>query len=448
MDQRDRTILRLAVPALLTLAIEPVYVLVDTAIVGHLGTAPLGGLALAAAVLSVAFLVLTFRAYGTTARVAYLEGAGDARGAAGVAAQGLWLALGLGVVAAAVVAAGARALPALLGGEGEVLDAATTYLRISAIGAPMVLVALVGNGYLRGVQDTRTPLVVVLVANVLNVVVEVVLVYGLDLGVAGSAAGTVLAQSVAAGWFLVVLARRIVATGAGLCPQAAELAVLVRTGRHLFVRTASLLGALTLSTSVAARLDAASLGGHQIALQLFSFLALVVDGLAIAAQALTGSLLGAGRVDEARATARRMVRLGLYAGAVLAGAVVLGAPWVPRLFTSDPAVVDRARVALVLLGVAQVPGAGVFVLDGVLIGAADTRYQQWSNVAALAVFAPVAGAVLRWPGLGLGGLWAGLVTWIVARMVANTTRFRGAAWLRATGTSGPHVPLVPNQNPG
>src|SRR5438105_7336332 len=213
-DSRDRTILRLAVPALVTLAIEPLYVLVDTAIVGHLGTAPLGGLALASTVLTTTFFVVTFLEYGVTARVAFLVGARDRRSAAGVVTQGLWLSAVFGAVLALVVGLGARVLAHALGGSGAVLHAATTYLRISAVGAPLLLVALVGNGYLRGVQDTRTPLVVVAVANVVNVVAEVVFVYGLHLGVAGSAWGTVIAEAVAAAWFAAVMVRHVRSSGA------------------------------------------------------------------------------------------------------------------------------------------------------------------------------------------------------------------------------------------
>jgi len=432
VQPRDRTILRLAVPALGTLAVEPLYVLVDTAIVGHLGTAPLGGLALAAGVLTVAFLVCNFLAYGTTARVAFLIGAGDRRAADHVATQGLWLSATLGLLAAALVAALASPAARALGGEGAVLDSAVTYLRISAVGTPFVLVALVGNGYLRGVQDTRTPLVIAVAANVLNLVIELALVYGLDLGVAGSAWGTVIAQTLAAGAFLGILGSRIRASGASLRVDRVELARLVRVGRHLFVRTAALLAALTLATSVAARVDDPTLAGHQIALQIETFLALVVDGLAIAGQALTGAALGAGDPHEARVTGNRLVQLGLRAGVALAAVVIATAWLTPHVFSPDPAVVSRATAALVLVGMLQVPAAVVFVLDGVLLGASDSRFQQWSNVVALVTFLPFAGLVLAWPELGITGIWIGLTIWMLTRLVANATRFAGPRWQRTS----------------
>src|SRR3954470_15758231 len=267
----DRRILALAIPALGALAVEPLYVLADTAIVGRIGTVPLGGLALASTVLTTLLWACNFLSYGTTARVAFLTGRGDRKGAAGVAAQGLWLCGLIGIPLAVFVAIFGRSLAAGLGGHGEVLIAATTYLRISALGMPAVLVALVGQGHLRGLSDTRTPFAVVLVSNLVNIVLEIVLVYGLDLGIAGSAWGTVVAQWLAAVWFAVVTGRLVVATGAGLSPRWAEMRRLMVIGRHLFFRTGALLATLALATAVAARINPSTLGGHQIALQIETF---------------------------------------------------------------------------------------------------------------------------------------------------------------------------------
>ena len=428
LDQRDRRILALAVPALGTLAVEPLYVLVDTAIVGRLGTVPLGGLALAAAVLTTLLSMCNFLAYGTTARVAFLTGRGDHRAGATVAAQGLWLCLLVGVPMAVLVGGGSRALAWLLGGRGAILDAASTYMAISAVAIPAVLVALVGNGYLRGVADTRTPLVVTVVANVLNLVLEIVLVYGFDLGVAGSAWGTVVAQLVAAAWFLVLVGRRVVALEAGLAPVRAELGRLLVAGRHLLVRTAALLTTLALSTATAARVGAATLAGHQIALQVHSFLALVLDSLAIPGQILVGTLLGAGHAAEALTSARRLLRLGTAAGVVLGVGVMATSPLLPHAFTEDPAVVERASTALLVAGVIQVPAAVAFVLDGVLIGSSDFRFLQWTMLAGLAVYLPFAVAVLRWHHLGLAAIWCGLLAWMVSRAWATGARYRSRSW--------------------
>lgn len=424
LDERDRRIVALALPALGTLAVEPLYVLVDTGIVGHLGTAPLGGLALAAAVLGALTSVCNFLAFGTTSRVAYLLGRRDRAGAAGAGVQALWAALLVGVPLAGLVALLARPLATALGGHGEVLDAATTYLRISAIGVPAILVALAGNGWFRGCADTRTPLRIVLAANLLNVGLEVWLVYGAHLGIAGSAWGTVVAQLLAAAWFLGLVGGGVRVDGVTMRPRWREIGRLLVVARQILVRTAALLAVLTLATAVAARVDPPTLAGHQIAAQMFLFLALVVDSLAVPAQTYVGMHLGAGEEREAEAVTRAALRLSLLAGAALGVALLVLAVPLPYVFTSDAPVAARAAAALALLALMQVPGSVAFALDGVLMGRSDFAFQQWSMLAGLVVFLPFAVAVLVWPSLGIGGIWAGLLAWMSGRGLANAARAR------------------------
>jgi putative MATE family efflux protein len=433
LSERDRAIVRLAVPAFGTLAVEPLYVLVDTAIVGRLGTVPLGGLALASTVLASLLWVFNFLSYGTTARVAFLTGAGEHRSAAAVAAQGLWLCVLIGVPLAIGVALGRGPLVALLGGEGDIAAAARTYLLISTIGMPAVLVMLVGHGYLRGVADTRTPLVVAVVSNVLNVVLEIVLVYGFDYGVAGSAWGTVVAQAVAAAWFLVLLRRRFHEVRTPLGLVGSEVRRLLVAGRHLFVRTAALLLTMALATAVAARVGATTLAGHQIVIQVHLFVALALDALAVPGQVLVGTRLGAGNPAEARALSRRLLQWGTAAGVLVAAVLLVLAPVLPRLFTQDADVVERATLALAVAAVLQLPAAVAFVLDGVLIGASDFRFLQWSMLAGLVVYLPFAAAVLVAQSLGIVGVWVGLLAWMVGRAAANVARYRREAWLVPRG---------------
>ena len=428
LSERDRRIAALAVPALATVAVEPLYTLVDTGIVGRLGTAPLGGLALAAVVLNASFWVFNFLSFGTTSRVAFLTGAGDDRAAAEVASQGLWLCACIGIPVGLLLFGAAHTVGALLGGHAGILRAATTYLRISAAGMPFILVSLVGNGYLRGLSDTRTPLRVVLVANIVNVVLELLLVYVAHLGIAGSAWGTVVAQVLAAAWFALLIARRVAATGAGLRPLPGEMRRLVVVGRHLFVRTGALLTTLTLATSVAARVGPSTLGAHQIALQVWLFLTLAFDALAIPAQALTGTMLGAGEVAEARAYSARLLRLGIFFGFLVAGVLAASSPVLPDAFTADPRVASRATAALVVVGILQVPGAVLWVLDGVLMGASDFRFLQVGTISALLAFVPVGAAVLVWRRLGIVGIWLGLSLWLLVRLTINHARYAGARW--------------------
>src|SRR4051794_38650088 len=429
LDPVDRRILALAIPALGTLAVEPLYVLADTAIVGHLGTVSLGALALAGTVLNTVLWACNFLQWGTTARVAFLTGREDREGAAASAAQALWLGVGLGAVLALAVAVLARPLAAALGGKGEILEQAVTYLRISTLGMPAVLVAVVGQGHLRGLSDTKTPFVVVLVANVVNVVLELLFVYSFHWGIAGSAWGTVIAQLLAAAWFLGIIGRLVSGAGARLRPIVSEMRLLLGVGGHLVIRTGALLAALAIATGVAARVGPTTLAAHQIAYEMFIFLALVMDALALSVQAIIGTQLGAVDVGGARETSQRALRLGFMAAVALCVVVVVTAPLLPHIFTSDPDVIEKASVALVFLGVMQLPGAATFVLDGVLMGGSDFAYVKWVTLASLLVFAPFAAAVLVWHSLGIAGIWSGLLAWMISRAVLNWVRFRGPRWI-------------------
>ena len=418
----------MAVPALGALAAEPLYILVDTAVVGHLGTPQLGGLAVAGTILTTAFFLFNFLAYGTTAAVARLVGAKDERTAAHQAVQGVWLALGIGVALLGLGVSLAPAAVGLFGSSAAVQQNAEVYLRVSALGAPAVLLALVGVGYLRGLQDTKRTLVVALGSNVLNLVLELALIYGLGMGIAASAAATVVAQYAAAVAYVAIVLRNVRAAGVGLRPDGRRLRGLVVVGRDLFVRTGSLLAALAVATGVASRLGAVDLGAHQIAFQLWSFLALVLDAIAIAGQAMIGRFLGAGAADDARSAGRRMVQWGIAAGVVFGVAVLaLRAVLVP-LFTDDPAVTALARDVLLVVALLQPLNAVVFVLDGVLIGAGDLRYlAKAMAVSGLVVFLPAALAVL-WFGGSLLWLWGALALLMTARLVGNGLRFAGTGW--------------------
>jgi MATE family, multidrug efflux pump len=413
----DAEIVRLALPALGALAAEPLYLLVDTAIVGHLGTPQLAALALAATVLSNLVALCIFLTYGTTARVARLHGAGEDGAAAALGPQALWLALGAGIAVAVAVAALASPLVHALGGDGEVARLAARYLRISALGLPMALIALSGQGWLRGMGDLRTPLVIVVAANAANVVLELLFVYGLGWGLDGSAWGTVLAQLGMGAAFAIVLLR------APALPDAARIRSLISIGAQLVVRTAALLGCFILATAVCAHIGTGSLAAHQIGFQLFGFLALALDAIAIAGQVIVGRALGAGDADTAYAAARRMLELSLGAG-VLIGLVLLALiDVVPRAFTSDPAVIDRAHAMWPLFCLLWPVAAVVFALDGILIGAGDARYLAVAMLVAFAAFAPLvvmAGSI--------AAVWAALNVLMLVRLATLGGRFARRRW--------------------
>jgi putative MATE family efflux protein len=423
----DREILRLAIPALGALAAEPLYILTDTAVVGHLGTPQLGGLAVAGTLLTIAFSLFNFLSYGTTAAVARATGAGRSEVGAQNAVQSLWLALGIGVALALAGLLGAPLLVGLMGPSASVRPSALLYLRIASLGMVPVMLGLVGVGYLRGLQDTVTPLRIALLANLANLVLEVVAIYGLGMGLAASAWATVFAQVGAAVVFCRHIARHARAAEVGWRPDPATLRALVVIGRDLFLRTGSLLAALAVATAVASRLGTVPLAAHQVAFQLWSFLALSLDAVAIAAQAMVGRLLGGGDADGARSASRRMVEWGLLAGLVLGGLVALLRPVLAPLFSDDPAVVHLTRQVLWVVAVLQPLNAVVFVIDGVLIGAGDLRFLAGAMMVAFALFLPAAvlagavGGTLLW-------LWGAVTFLMVARLAGMAWRFAGDAW--------------------
>ena len=422
----DREIVRLAVPALGALAAEPLYLLVDTAIVGHLGTPELASLAVAGTVLTTVVALCIFLTYGTTAQVARLHGAGQQRQAAELAPQALWLAIAVGALLVALLLAFAGPAVRLFGADDDVAEMAARYLRIGAFGVPMALLALAGQGWLRGVGDLRTPLIILVAANVANVILEVVLVYGFDLGLDGSAAGTVVAQVGMGAAFVVLLARASTRAGVSLAPSAALIGRLLRMGGALVLRTGALLAAFALATAVAARDGEASLAAHQIAMQLFFFLALTLDAIAIAGQVLVGRMLGAGDTQRAFDAARRMLTLSVGFGCLLALALLATTNLVPGLFTGDDAVVGRAQDIWPLFALMQPAAAAVFAFDGILIGAGDARYLAGSMLVALAAFAPVLLAL----GLeqGITGVWIALLVLMAVRLITTGLRFRSRRW--------------------
>jgi putative MATE family efflux protein len=424
----DREILRLAVPALGALAAEPLYILVDTAIVGHLGTNPLAGLAVAGTVLTATFAIFNFLAYSTTGAAARQLGSGNPRAAAEVGVDGLWLATGLGVMLTVLGLAFAPVIVDAMGASDRVHPFAETYLLISILGAPALLVTLAGAGYLRGLQDTRTTLVIAVASNAANVVIEVVFVYGLDLGIAGSAWGTVIAQYAAALAYIAVTARTVRLEHASVRPQAAGIRAAASVGGRLVIRTGSLLAAFLAATAIASRIGDDDVAAHQIAFQVFLSLGLSLDALAIAGQAMTGRFLGADDAGGARNAARRMIEWGVVVGVVFGVMLLILRPVIVPLFTPDADVQDLALQVLVIVAAMQPLNAVVFVLDGILIGAGDVTYLAWAMlVATLAVFAPAAAAVLVLDG-GLLWLWGALVLWMGARFVAMTARFVGSRW--------------------
>ncbi|MFJ6492157.1 MATE family efflux transporter [Streptomyces californicus] len=426
--RHDREIIALAVPAFGALVAEPLFVMVDSAVVGHLGTPQLAGLGIAAALLMTAVSIFVFLAYATTAAVARRVGAGDLPAAIRQGMDGIWLALLLG---AAVVAAALPAAPWLVdvfGASDTAAPYAITYLRISVLGIPAMLVVLAATGVLRGLQDTRTPLYVAIGGFTANAILNVSLVYGAGLGIAGSAWGTVIAQAAMAAAYLFVVIRGARKHGASLRPDAAGIRASARAGVPLLIRTLSLRAVLMIATAVAARLGDVDIAAHQIILSLWSLTAFALDAIAIAGQAIIGRYLGAGDEEGAREACRRMVEWGIGCGIVLGALIVLARPLFIPLFTSDPSVKDALLPALLVVAVSQPIAGVVFVLDGVLMGAGDGRYLAWAMLVTLAVFAPVA-LVVPPLGGGLTALWWAMTLMMAVRLITLWVRTRSGRWI-------------------
>ncbi len=420
----DREILRLAVPALGALAAEPLYILVDTAIVGHLGRPQLAALGVAGAILTGLYGLFNFLAYATTAHVARYDAAGQRRLADSVAAQSLWLSLGTGMTLLALVLLFANPAVSAMGADGRAADYAVTYLRIAALGLPFALVALAGQGYLRGISNLRTPLVIVVWGNVANLVLEVLFVYGFGWGIRGSAWGTAIAQAGMGAAFIAELLR----------PAAGEWRLdwermrrLLVIGRHIFVRTSALIVSFVIGGAVITRFGDASIGAHQIAFQLWAFLALVLDSVAIAGQVMVGRALGAGDADGAFDAAARMIALSVLVGVAVAVLLFAIEPLLPLVFTDDEAVLERVHAIWPLFALMQPFNGAVFALDGILIGAGDSRFLMWAMLGAGAVYCALALLVLAldW---GAVGVWGALFVLIAVRLATLSVRFARRRW--------------------
>jgi putative MATE family efflux protein len=421
---QPRQVFGLAVPALGVLAAEPLYLLVDTAMVGHLGAVPLGGLGVAAIVLAQVSTQLTFLSYGTTARAARLHGAGRRADAVAEGVQATWLALAVGVILVLVGQVLAGPVARVLAGPGEVADAAVSWLRIALFGVPFVLVTMAGNGWMRGVQDTRRPLRYVLLGNGISAALCPVLVYGAGWGLEGSAVANVVAQVISASLFI----RALVVERVPLGPVPARMRAQLSLGRDLVLRSLAFQACFVSATTVAAHTSTAAVGAHQVVLQLWTFLALVLDSLAIAAQSLVGAALGGRDERRARGLAWQVTGYGLIFGCALGVLFAALAGILPRVFTSDTSVLAEIPHAWWFF-VAMQPVAGVvFALDGVLLGAGDAAYLRNATLLSAAVgFLPLVWVsfALDW---GLTGIWVGLTAFMLVRLATVLLRARSGRW--------------------
>ena len=420
----DRRILRLAVPALGTLAIDPLVSLTDTAFVARLGEVPLAALGVDTAVFSFSFFLFNFLAYGTTPLLAGAVGRGDSAGAGRIAWQAVALAIVAGMAVMVLLQVFAEPILGLMGAEGEMIEPALVYLRIRALAAPAVVLVIAANGVFRGLQDTRTPLIVTVAISLLNLVLDPLLIFAAGWGVAGAATATAVAQWLGALWFLALLGRsRRRGDIPWSFPRFDQARPLLRAGRDIGLRTFALVGFFTLATAQAARVGTAAVAAHQVASQLWLLLALAVDALAIAAQAMIGLASGRGDRLEVRRSSIRLLWWGAGAGVVLGALVAITADPLISLFGAGPAVSAELATILPVIALMEPLSALVFVGDGIFLGASRFAFLAVTTVAAAVIAsAVVLGAVAI--GWGLIGVWVGIVALVVARAVGLATGYR------------------------
>ena len=421
-----REILMLALPALGVLAANPLYLLLDTAVVGRLGTAELAALAAGAAIQSTVTTQLTFLSYGTTARSSRFFGAGRRDKAVAEGVQATWVALGVGTLLALIVGLFAQPLAQALANDYETSVRAAQWMRVSVFAVPLTLAIMAGNGWMRGVQNTKLPFYLTLCGLIPGAILLPILVG--RFGLVGSAIANVIGMGITALLFVVVLARENARYGGSWAPRWSVIKRQLVLGRDLILRSLSFQVSLLAAAAIAGRIGVVALAAHQLMLQLWNFLTLVLDSLAIAAQTLTGSALGRGGAQQARAVGLKVLKYSMvFAVALSAVFAVLAVP-IQTLFTSDPDVVDTLRVPwFLLIGMILVGGA-VFALDGVLLGAADAAFlRNLTLFSLLGVALPIilaAGAF----GWGLTGIWVGQLAQVVARLIGVVWRFRSMRW--------------------
>ncbi|BDH78190.1 MATE family efflux transporter [Actinomyces naeslundii] len=462
----NRQVLSLALPALGALIAEPLFVLADSAMVGHLGAVSLAGLSLASSILTTTVGLFVFLAYATTATTARLFGAGRRIEGLRAGVDGMWLALLLGLGAGAFLGLTAPWLTEAMGAHGPVAQAAIAYLRASCPGLPGMFVVLAATGVLRGLLDTRTPFVVATGGAVLNIVVNAILLYGVGMGIAGSGAGTAIAQTAMALALAGPIARTARAAGVGLLPHREGLRASLGSGTPLLIRSLSLRVAILATVWAATALGDVSLAAHQVVNALWTFAAFALDALAVAAQALIGTALGqAQRSDADSATSdtevdiaadtdtqsasatagwsidellRRLLAWGAGTGVLIGVLMAAGAAWLPHVFTSDPGVITAATPTL-LVAASALPLAGVvYLLDGVLMGAGDGRYLAWAGLLTLVPYVPLALLIGGGALPGVVGTISGLVLlWIAFAWVFMAAR-GATTYLRARGTGWRH----------
>ncbi|MDN5799517.1 MATE family efflux transporter [Corynebacterium casei] len=418
-----RKVFGLALPALGVLAAMPLYLLLDTAVVGRLGAEQLAALGAAAAVQSVVTTQLTFLSYGTTARSSRLFGSGKKDEAVAEGVQATYVALIVGFALACVMWLFGGQIALWMTGNPETAELTAAWLHVAALAIPITLVEMAGNGWLRGIQDTKKPLYFTLAGLIPGAIAVPIFVH--FWGLVGSAWANVLGMGIIAVLFLLELKKQH--TGSWrLRPSVIKRQLVL--GRDLIIRSASLQVAFLSAAAVAARFGTSPLAAHQVMLQIWNFLTLVLDSLAIAAQTLIGAALGAKSVDTARSAGQKIIGYSVIFSGGLAAVFALGAAFIPRIFTNDEAVLEAMRIPWWIMIAMIVAGGVLFAIDGVLLGAGDAAFLRTITVGSVIVGFLPGILIAYFLDLGLAGIWCGLAAFIGLRTIAVVFRFYSMRW--------------------
>lgn len=435
VDFSNRRILGLAIPALGALIVEPLLLTIDSIMVGSLGTAPLAGLALASTILTTLVGMFVFLAYATTALAAQAVGRGRPEEGVQAGIDAMWLALLIGLVVMGTLVVGAPWIVTWMGADPDVFIQATAYLRGAAPGMVAMLVILAATGTLRGVLDMKTPLYVVSAGAVVNVGMNLLLIFGLKLGILGAGIGLSVTQTLMCVALVYVVVRKARPLGVSFRPSFGGLRGAFGAGLPLLIRTLSLRAALLATVAIATQAGVLALAAHQVVSTVWTLAAFALDALAIAAQSLVGVALGRGHRGHLRALVVKMTLWGAGSGVVLGAVVAVTSPILPLAFGSDPQMHSVASGALLVAGMLMPVGGVVFLLDGVMIGAGEGRYLAWMGMVTLGLYlpalwwlhtrifaqsqpldAPQQGQILMW-------LWIAFAGWfMLLRAVTNGMR--------------------------
>jgi MATE family multidrug resistance protein len=431
-----KDILHLAVPAMLALASQPLLSIGDTAMIGRLGVEPLAARAVGAAIIGGIYWIFTFLSFGTTTLVGYHHGAQDFRACGETYLHALFLALLGGMAVACAGLLFATSLYSAMGAEANVIEEGVPYFRIYIASAPFTFIFFGSVGFFRGIQNTRTPMMIAFIVSGIHLLLDYGLIYGnfgfprLGIRGAGIAAwvGQLVGAAVCMGIFFFsrsMVAYRAIKWRVSLI----RLRPLFRIGSDLAIRTGALRGSLVFATSCTARMGASVLSAHEIAFQLMLLCSDVIDGLAVAGQALVAKYLGAGQKETAMAMGKTLIVCGAVAGLIFGVAFLGGQDAIVSFFTNSPEVkLLLAAGVILLVAVFQPLNGMVFVLDGLLIGARDTRFLMWAMlVGALGIFVPISWMSLHW-GWSLMGIWTGVAALMSWRLVTLLYRFFSRKW--------------------